>query len=114
VPVSILGTSIAFDYYHHVLNEYYINGDESKFAVPSVYEDRNCSNSLGPLYSVPDHFTYFDVMHLQCLPDLIQEFTAIPNVIFPIEDIPEMPRFIQILLGDLGALLSKLLSPIFG
>lgn len=79
-----------------------------------MYEDRNCSMSFGPLYSAVDHFIYFDVMHLQCLADLAEELTAIPNLIFPIEDVPAFPRFIQIFLDDLGALLSKLVSPTLG
>jgi len=116
-PVSILGTSIAFDYYYHALNEYYLKdviGNEAKFADQSVYEDRDCSNSLGPLYSPADHFKYFDVNHNECLADFIQEFTAIPGVIFPIEDVPEFPGFIQISINDIGTSLINIVSPLLG
>lgn len=109
-----MGTDIIYNYYYHVLNEYWINGNVSKFADPSVYEDINCSDSLGPLYTPLDHFTYFDVDQSYCLADFVEEFTAIPYVILPVEDVPELPTFIQILLSDVGILLTEIVTPILG
>ncbi|OXA42457.1 Lipase, partial [Folsomia candida] len=61
-PVSALGV---FDLLtgkncvHHG-QEVWINGEEINFCSKTVYEDPNCSNSLGPLYTVLDHLQYFD------------------------------------------------------
>ncbi|XP_037037057.1 lipase-like [Bradysia coprophila] len=60
-PTSILGTTIISDYYYHAMNEYWINGDEEKFASRSGYEDPSTANSYGPKYSTTDHSSYFDV-----------------------------------------------------
>lgn len=97
-----------------MLNEYWIISDfAAKFAVPSSYEDPTCSNSLGPLYNAVDHLTYFNVSHLQCLGD-VNEYLAIPASLTPVPDVPPFPKQIQILLSDVGELVSKLPSPVLG
>lgn len=97
-----------------MLTEYWIkSGSVAKFAVQSLYEDPTCSNSLGPLYSVIDHLTYFDVNHVRCVGD-VNEFFAIPASLTPVPELPSFPEPIQIVLADVGSLVSKLSSTQLG
>ncbi len=37
-----------------------------EFCATNVYEDPDCSNSLGPIYSLLDHLDYWDVAYHYC------------------------------------------------
>lgn len=65
-----------------------------------MYEDANCSNSLGPTYNPLDHLTYFDVNHLKCLGDAV-ELVALPTVLPVFNSIPALPTTIQVTLNGL-------------
>lgn len=96
VPSSVLGSPLLGDYYIHAQTEYWINGtDSQKFANQNVYEDSTCSNSMGPAYSVLDHFQYFDANLLICWLNQPGYWLAIPGNIFqPIGTLPPLPQFI--------------------
>ncbi|KAJ6649733.1 Lipase [Pseudolycoriella hygida] len=101
-PVTVLGTNILYDFYFHPQNEYWINGsDGQKFCSQNVYEDASCSNSIGPAYSLVDHFTYFDVNIAGAFAQPLQ-LASIAFNILPVEtSLPPLPKFIGNPLEDL-------------
>lgn len=113
-PTSVLGTPILGDYYIHSQTEYWINGTNGRFADDSTYEDPTCSNSMGPAYSVIDHFQYFDANLLVCWLNQPLLWVAIPNVVQPIGVIPPLPSFISNFLGGAIGFLVNVLGPSLG
>lgn len=94
MPTSVLGSPLLGDYYYHAQTEFWINGtDGQKFADQSVYEDNACCNSMGPAYSVLDHFLYFNANLLVCWLNEPQVWLAIPaGIVQPIGLIPPLPQ----------------------
>lgn len=112
-----MGFPLLGDYYIHAQTEYWINGTlGQKFADPSVYEDFTCSNSMGPAYTLVDHFTYFDANYLICFADQPGEFAAIPGgILEPVNSIPPLlPQPISNFLGGLIGFVTNLLGPLLG
>lgn len=102
-PVDILGTDLLYDKYIHPQTEYWIYGadDAQRFCNRNVYEDATCSNSIGPAYTLIDHFTYFDVSIANAFGQPLQ-LASIPFDILPVELVlPPLPKFMEIPLGDL-------------
>lgn len=116
VPTSVLGMPLLGDYYLHAQTEYWINGtDGQKFADQSVYEDSTCSNSMGPAYSVLDHFLYFDANLLVCWLNDPQVWLAIPTSdVQLIGIIPPLPRKLTYYLGAAIGFVTNLLGPLLG
>ncbi len=109
-PTSLFGT-IIYDYYYHVLNEYWIHDSGEKFANQSTYEDPTCSNSLGPLYTPIDHEQYFDVNHLRCLLSDLHELLAVPVIFNPPDVLPPFPKPIQNSLSEFADIVVALTRP---
>ncbi|KAJ6641353.1 Tonsoku-like protein, partial [Pseudolycoriella hygida] len=93
VVASIVGTTILMDNYLHTQTEFWINGfDDQRFCNRTIYEDPNCSNSMGPAYNVLDHLVYFDVNYGLCWTQGAQ-LLALPASIFqPVGTIPPLPQ----------------------
>lgn len=100
VAPTFLSGSIG-NYYYHVLNEYWINGKEEKFADQSVYEDLSCGNSYGPKYTIADHCIYFDVNQARLAADIHQTL-ALPVVFYPPHVLPPLPKRIRVVLSDVS------------
>lgn len=101
-PVTLLGTDLLYDNYIQPQTEYWINGTVGqRFCSQSVFEDPTCSNSIGPAYTLVDHFTYFDVNIASAFAQP-QQLLSIPFNILPVELLlPPLPKFIADPLGDL-------------
>lgn len=99
-----------------MLTEYWINGNKTqKFADQSVYEDPNCSNSMGPMYTFVDHFLYFDVDLLICYLNQPAEWLAIPaNGLQPIGSVPPLPQPISDFLGANIGFTTNAIGPLLG
>lgn len=108
--MSVLGTTLLGDYYLHTQTEYWINGTyNQKFADTSVYEDPTCSDSLGPAYSVVDHFRYFDANYLICYVNQPLVFLAIPlSILQPIGTIPPLPSVISNFIGGVVGFITNI------
>lgn len=66
-----------------------------------VYEDRDYSNSLGPLYRLSDHFTYFDINLLKVLGQPLQ-FAELPfGLLQPTKILPPLPEPIDNFVGSI-------------
>ncbi|XP_035714885.1 lipase-like isoform X3 [Folsomia candida] len=103
-PVSALGVIdlLTGENYVHHGQEVWINGEEINFCSKTVYEDPNCSNSLGPLYTLLDHFQYFDADITVCY--LVEGWLDIDLVTVegftPTNFLPPMPTVMRgILVG---------------
>lgn len=85
------------DYYVHCQPEYwYVDESNQRFCNTSVYEDPNCSASLGPAYAITDHGTYFGVDYGECIFGQPAPWAAIPFGIFqPVGTIPPLPGFMS-------------------
>ncbi|OXA43133.1 lipase [Folsomia candida] len=99
-PVSV--PLLFGEYYVHHGQEVWINGEEINFCSKRVYEDPNCSNSLGPVYSVLDHLQYFDADLTVCY--LVEGWLEIDLVTVegftPTNFLPPMPTVMRgILVG---------------
>jgi hypothetical protein len=72
-------------YFIHTQNELWLQPDGSvKECSHTVYEDPECSNSLGPVYNPIDHMTgYFDTSFLQNLIDNLCPFLSQVIINFP-------------------------------
>lgn len=114
MPVSILGTKILGDYYVHPQPEYWINGiDGQRFCDTSRYNDPTCSDSLGPAYSVLDHFAYFDVNYLVCFLNQPLVWLALPlSILAPTTILPPLPSVITNFLSAAIGFLTDLLGGI--
>lgn len=100
-PTSILSTSILGAYYYHCETEYWDNGPENDgYCNSSVYEDPDCSDSLGPAYSFADHKNYLNVQYGNCSVAL---FATIPGSINQgIGNIPPLPELATDFLAATG------------
>lgn len=67
-----------------------------RFCNQTVYEDPTCSNSIGPAYTLIDHFTYFDVNIDSAFAQQFQLASLVEILI------PPLPKFIENPLGDLS------------
>lgn len=94
------------DYYYHVSNEYWLNGNKEKFCDRSIYEDPSCGNSYGPYYSGVDHLMFFDVNHVRTMSD-IHEMLAVPVVFNPTDVLPPLPKAVQIAVGDISEAITR-------
>lgn len=115
-PTSVMGTDLFIgDYYVHPQTEYWINGaSDQKFCKQCIYEDPDCSMSMGPLYSTIDHFCYFDVNLASVLGQPFQ-ILALPFGMFnPMLDIPPLPKKVEKSIGDTFSGFLRAISPMFG
>ncbi len=105
-----MGTSILGDYYIHPQPEYWINGKgNQRFADITRYNDPTCSDSMGPAYSVLDHFQYFDANYLVCYLDQPLVWLTLPaSILQPVGSIPPLPEKITEFLGGNIKLVSGL------
>lgn len=96
-PTSLLGTTILGDYYVHCQPEYwYVSTDDQGFCDTTVYEDPDCSDSLGPVYSALDHATYLEVNYAICVVGQPAPWLAIPFDIFqPVGVVQPLPQVIS-------------------
>lgn len=86
----------------HTQTEYWMNITNGQtYCDQSVYEDANCSNSLGPAYNPLDHLTYFDVNHSKCIGDAV-DLVALPTVLSVSNSIPALPTTIPVTLNGLA------------
>lgn len=115
-PTSVLSLNLLGDDYLHVQTEFYIDGEHGqRFCNQTVYEDRTCSMSLGPVYSALDHVTYFDVDILVCVASNPLAFTSLPLGLFePTKILPPLPKPISDLTSGITHFATKLLSPLIG
>lgn len=97
-----MGTNLLYDAYVQPQTEYWINGtDGQRFCSQNFFEDATCSNSVGPAYTLIDHFTYFDVNIASAFAQPLQ-LLSIPFNILPVETLlPPLPKFIENPLGEL-------------
>lgn len=116
LPVSILGSPLMGDYYVHPQPEYWINGiNDQKFADCSRYNDPNCSDSMGPAYTVLDHFQYFDANYLICWLNQPLVWTTLPaNLLQPVGQIPPLPNVITNFLSAAIGFVSDLFGDLLG
>lgn len=88
-----MGLLFGVNYVHHT-QEVWINGNITKFCSKTVYEDRTCSNSMGPSYTLLDHGQYFDVDIFSCY--FVEGWGGVDLITLPIgftptDYIPPMP-----------------------
>lgn len=87
-------------YYVHPQTEVWITGEKNHtFCEQTVAEDRKCSISMGPDYTVADHFVYFDTdLKKMCGQPFIG--AALPFDLFnAVKVIPPLPKPIENLVG---------------
>jgi len=91
-PTSVFGTTAFGNYYVQCQTEYWINvAGKGNFCSQNYLEDPNCSDSLGPAYSILDHTFYFDADYYECAID--GYIAPIPTNIIPIvATIPPQPN----------------------
>lgn len=70
--------------------------------------------SMGPLYSVLDHFCYFDVDLASILGQQFQLLALPFGMLNPLRDIPPLPKKIEKQIGDTCSSFLRTLSPWFG
>lgn len=81
----------------------------------SIHEDPTCSDSLGPAYSVIDHYFYLNVNYWACFVDQAEEFLALPYGIFdPVKVLPPLPTPIYNFEADFIDSVVNVVGPILG
>lgn len=70
--------------------------------------------SMGPMYSVVDHFTYFDVSLASAIGQPFPMLALPFGIINPFRDIPPLPRRVEKSIGDVATFLLIAISPWFG
>ncbi|XP_037039210.1 lipase-like [Bradysia coprophila] len=114
-PTSIIGTNLLGDYYVHAQTEFWIDGQQDqKFCQQNVYEDPNCSMSLGPLYNVVDHVTYFDTNLASVIGQPLVVAYLPLRLLNPVDTLPPLPKPMENLIGDTAQELVGAISPILG
>lgn len=116
LPPTTMVLPLLQDDYIHVQTEFFIDGeDRQRFCNQNVYEDPTCSMSLGPIFSVLDHATYFDTDTLATGASNPLAYTSLPWGIFePTESIPALPKAISNFTSAVVHFATGLLSPVFG
>lgn len=92
-----------------------MNANNKRFCDTSVFEDPTCSDSLGPVYSLPDHATYLEVPYAPCVVGQPAPWAAIPfSILQPVGTIPPFPEFVATFLGGTATFLFVALDLILG
>jgi len=114
-PTSVLGTKLLGDYYVHPQTEFWINGKAGqRFCSQCVFEDPKCSMSMGPLYTVVDHLTYFDCNVASVVGQpLVLAYLPL-GLLNPVKVLPPLPKPIENLIGGIASGLLAGASPALG
>jgi len=95
-PTSVLNSNFLYDNYVHVLHEFWIKStNTTTFCGETAYEDENCSNSLGPGYTVLDHTQYPGTSSSQCINDVINLLSPL-KIISILRSLPALPTYLKI------------------
>ncbi|XP_035716685.1 lipase-like [Folsomia candida] len=100
IPKYVLGMlnlPTGIMYVHHG-QEVWLSDNEIYYCSKQVYEDPDCSNSVGRNYHLLDHLHFFDVNYSLCIfveGWLNVDLLTVPGLFTPTNFIPPVPTFMK-------------------